>query len=953
MVRHLNRISTLIFKVTFLMFLNGGLETTSADEPVGPPTTFIVLVDISGSMDDPFPAPIQQRLEDSSKLLDVKRRLELLADNLPASTHVIVKIFDHDAQLIFDDRLDDDATRKRLRDAFGNIKSRGGSTYLWRTLDDGLSVAREIVTDNPGKRVRVILYSDGKDEEKKLTHQDLISKHGERLLSTVRLDWICIGYDIGKDVRKALSEQGVVFTNADTPDELDPVIAKFSCESTSVVLGTPVEILDRSTGKITERTIDWGDGSKPEESNVALKSHTYNKPGTYKVTLVVKTKSGMNDQYSTDIEILLPELVPTRLDVEKTELVVEETLTAHDRSDSPATTVEWLLDGILVASDQPMLRLPVRDVGDHLLVLKRTDAWGRASREQSIIHVLPPAKPTAKLRLVAPPKHPKEPVFVVNDSSASAIHFRWMVNGKEVSNARNLEFTPEEYGPYFIELEVVDRYEQSDRAEIGVELLKPESPKVKLLRNHRWEYGLAATLSAEIAGSIDRVEWKLDGEMIRSGTESSVTLSPLEPGVHELVIRAVGPGGEMADTWTFEVPLPPKPIAKLRLLTDRRNIAIGKPLTILNESHLGLSGTWTLNGQILVSKPGVTTSDKHIELIPNTAGKFELGIEVADAYSQKATDSVVFEVPERLAPRASFTIGSDQPFAGDTIRIIDTSQGEFESVVFGIDRDGKGSERFAIDRDRTDRSFELALSAPGKVRIEQIVKGPGGESTSERIIEVASRKIAPIASFIANRMVDQGSGPIVVQFINQSEGSVDTIEFDPGDGGQMVTYAADAPIIHRYESPGEYRARIVAKSNEPGLSPSVWRSEPLRIVAPMPMWIQLGLLGTPIPSVLGILGWLSVRRKRSEEARRQASLIAGRLIANRIGSSDYQSFDFSGANSTETVGLDNKSQIRLTCNVGATPALNAELLIDHNVTDSSGFDERGVATLGGYELTYL
>jgi hypothetical protein len=33
--------------------------------------------------------------------------------------------------------------------------------------------------------------------------------------------------------------------------------------------------------------------------------------------------------------------------------------------------------------------------------------------------------------------------------------------------------------------------------------------------------------------------------------------------------------------------------------------------------------------------------------------------------------------------------------------------------------------------------------------------------------------------------------------------------------------------------------------------------------------------------------------------------------------------------------------------------LNAELLIDQTVTESSGFDERGVATLGGYELTYL
>ena len=45
------------------------------DEPSGAPSVFVVLVDVSGSMDDPFPAPIQTKLKDTTKLHDVRRRL--------------------------------------------------------------------------------------------------------------------------------------------------------------------------------------------------------------------------------------------------------------------------------------------------------------------------------------------------------------------------------------------------------------------------------------------------------------------------------------------------------------------------------------------------------------------------------------------------------------------------------------------------------------------------------------------------------------------------------------------------------------------------------------------------------------------------------------------------------------------------------------------------------------
>ena len=148
-------------------------STLSAQE-MRSPLTYIVVVDISYSMEDQFAAPIQAVLSDSSKLQDVNRRVALLAKHVPAGTRVIVTTFDHRMFEVCDLKIDNNLNRQELIDAFASIKGKQGSTFLWSTLDKKLTQASEIIDEFPEGRVRVLLYSDGQDEEKnpEFSHQD-------------------------------------------------------------------------------------------------------------------------------------------------------------------------------------------------------------------------------------------------------------------------------------------------------------------------------------------------------------------------------------------------------------------------------------------------------------------------------------------------------------------------------------------------------------------------------------------------------------------------------------------------------------------------------------------------------------------------------------------------------------------------------------------------------------
>ncbi|MBX7168089.1 MAG: PKD domain-containing protein [Pirellulales bacterium] len=431
-----------------LFFMPWTTADTASAAATNPPLVFIVLIDVSGSMRYPFPAPVQPVLSDTSKLDDVKRRLTLLADHLPAGTRILVKTFDHQLIDVVDLQVTDAAARERLKRAFAAIKSREGSTYLWRSADHVLKLAQQLAEaesqDLPG-RVRVLLLTDGEDTEKapKLNHATLVAKYRHVLESVVTVDWITLGYDVKADVKATLEGAGVRFTKALTAEEVLPLRAGFRLSAMSVQVGEPVKLVDQSIGILAERNIDWGDGtgSKPGDRPI----HRYTRPGRYVVRYQVKQpgKSSAKPRTSearATLIVTAPTPPVAKFRFSTTAPRLGETVALINESSASAVRFEWRWGAGSVSSDRhPTFALS--QFGDYLVTLTVWDQSGQSSRVTQKLSVVRPEKPVVAFEFTASVGPDDEITLVDTSSGLVDGEGEWYLDGKLLGSGRTWKLT--------------------------------------------------------------------------------------------------------------------------------------------------------------------------------------------------------------------------------------------------------------------------------------------------------------------------------------------------------------------------------------------------------------------------------------------------------------------------------------------------------------------------------
>ena len=537
-----------------------GAETRVQGQEMQAPLTFIVLIDVSGSMDDKFPAPVQPILTDSTKLMDVKRRLSLLVQHLPENTRVLVTVFDHEAKQLCDLRLDSLAARLELEKTFATVKSRNGSTHLWRTADAELARAKQIAESSPENRVRVLLYSDGNDMENApgLDHSNIIRKYGKSLQSTVRLDWITIGFDVQADIKRELQANGVIFTRADQPSEIEPLIAAFKLSQDSILVGDEVLFIPQSIGiKIQQHWVDWGDGSQPEQGE-SLR-HRYTKAGRFKVRYIVINASGRRSEASSQLLVTKPSAPLARFRLPAASVQRGEAFSPINESGDSSVRFEWKVDERTV-SDQRQPSLAIDTFGPHQITLT---VWDRSSQSSSTdlpVNVTRPAAPVAII-IMHPTATLGEKVHLVSASTGLIDSpLRWFVDGNVVGEGPVLYWSPGNSGKHTVRLHVSGPGgEHTAEKEL---LVQPfESPKASfLVGNDRPFVGDTIKVSDASSGKIDRIEFEVLGldEPIRHKIEVRsddrwFELNCRKAGeitVHQSVF---GPGGTDQVTRTFQV----------------------------------------------------------------------------------------------------------------------------------------------------------------------------------------------------------------------------------------------------------------------------------------------------------------------------------------------------------------------------------------------------------------
>jgi von Willebrand factor type A domain len=413
--------------------------TATHAQETKPPSTFFVVIDVSGSMDDRFPAPVQPVLSDSTKIMDVKRRLGQLVQHLPDETRVVVTAFDHEAQEVCDIVLNSVDARAKLRSAFESIKTRNGSTHLWRTADAQLAKASTIAKQHPESRVRILLYTDGEDMEKApgLDHKSIIQKYGNILQSSITLDWVTIGFDIKNDVKKALESTGVQFTKGEKAEDLVPLRAGFRLSSDSVSVGETVAIIDDSLGiDVVERVVDWGD--KSAYSRGENLRHSYGAPGKYQIRYLIRSRQGKTNQCSRPIAV--KQLRPKAFfKVAETSIKLGDEVHFINESSESAVRWEWASNGNVFSK----LRNPTLVI-DHekgcRISLTVWDSQSQSDRFEFTLSINKPNAPTANFEIPAKAE-PDQVINLLDASSGELIgEGQWLLDGKQLSTSKAASF---------------------------------------------------------------------------------------------------------------------------------------------------------------------------------------------------------------------------------------------------------------------------------------------------------------------------------------------------------------------------------------------------------------------------------------------------------------------------------------------------------------------------------
>ncbi|MGH7596462.1 MAG: PKD domain-containing protein, partial [bacterium] len=239
----------------------------------------------------------------------------------------------------------------------------------------------------------------------------------------------------------------VVNTDSDVPPTAD-----FTGNPTSGSKPLAVQFTDASTGQITSRSWNFGDG---QTSTATSPSHTYANSGSYTVSLTVTGPGGSNTKTRTNYITVTEPLPPVaNFSGSPTSGVKPLTVQFTDSSSSQITSRAWNFgDGQTSMATNPSHTYA--NAGSYTVSLTVTGSGGSNTKTRTnYITVIDPPPPIANFT-ASPTSGPKPLTVQFNDASTGQITSRaWNFGDGQTSIATNPSHTYINAGTYTVSLTV-------------------------------------------------------------------------------------------------------------------------------------------------------------------------------------------------------------------------------------------------------------------------------------------------------------------------------------------------------------------------------------------------------------------------------------------------------------------------------------------------------------------
>jgi len=433
----------------------------------------------------------------------------------------------------------------------------------------------------------------------------------------------------------------------------------------NVISGEKVRFVDRSTGGITERSLDFGDGTVVR--NALPVSHLYkiaeNTSVTYTIQLTVEDEFGQTSTAEQEITVHPPDLTAAFTLIPAEGRVGDE-FHLVSRSTERAANISFEVlderDVVVFSSDEAETVFIPGLPGSYRAVHRIQDASGVFSGDEQKPFTVSPQTLQADFDLMPETVVSGEEIRIVDRSIGKIVNRTiQMGDGTVLENEVPLTHTYEIFDEtpvsYSVRLTVEDEFGQSSTATQEVTVLPPERPEVRFsigTPETEWLSGATIRFLNESAG-IHSWKWYRNGEEIETSDRNPAVTFP-EPGRFLIALAGSDKTGKLSDRFEQEIIILERyenPQIKEIHVSDAKGRTPSEVLISSDIEGDYKSLTWTLPG-------GKTITDQEeITLFLDQPGRHTVKLEVVGMGESGVTETSSIEIEAKAPLSKWITIG--------------------------------------------------------------------------------------------------------------------------------------------------------------------------------------------------------------------------------------------------------------------------------------------------------
>ncbi|MDI6792084.1 MAG: PKD domain-containing protein [bacterium] len=618
--------------------------------------------------------------------------------------------------------------------------------------------------------------------------------------------------------------------------------ADFTVSSATPCVGSGVTFTDTSTGSITSRLWNFGDGDTSPATNP---SHTYTTAGSYTVSLTVTGSCGTDTETKTNYITVV--LSPTADFTANTTIPcagAAVVFTDH----SIGTIASWLWyfgDGDTGTAQNPSHTYLTADTYTVSLVI--SGPCGSDTETKTNFTVI--AGVTAGFSVSPTNPCPAQSITFTDNSTGPVTSRLWNFGDGQTSAAPNPAHTYSAAGAYTVSLAVSGNCNTDTKT--GTNYITVGSPPSAnfTVNNTNPCVASSITFTDNSTGPITSWSWNFgDG---RTGSDQNPSYTYSAAGTYTVTLTVTAPCGTDVETMTDYITVVSSPAADFAA-GDTSPCAGSEVVFTDNSTGTITSWSWDFGD----GSAGTARNPSHTYL---TADTYTVSLTITGPCGSD-TETKISYITVLPSLSANFTLSSTDPCSGSIVTFTDISTGDIISWFWDFG-DGASSQ---------DQNPSHTYTTTGSYPVSLTVTGNCGTDTRTQYLTVDAVK----AGFTA--MPASGYQPLAVTFTDLSTGNVTSWLWDFGDGQTSTTQQPS----HTYTTADTYTVSLTVSG--PCGSDTKTRPDYITVTIPIGPSPPANLTAKPISTSQIELSWqdnstdeigFKIERKTVGEAYRQIAVL--------------------------------------------------------------------------------